>query len=401
MKGVAIKKYLSPFPTILVMILFVLIITYPEQAFHSALSGLNVFLNSVFPALLPFFIVSDLMVGLGIIDFLSVILSPLMWPLFRCSGQASFVWIVSVSSGYPAGARLVSMLRQNRKIDVIEAQRILSFCSTSGPLFILGAVAVGMLGSLEGGTVILVSHYLASIIIGLIFRFYKSEDQYIHYPKSQRSLSKLIKGSIKSQKKPFGLLMGDAVNSAISTLLVVGGFIVLFAVVINLLIELGFIGSMANIFLKLSKPLFKLDLRLIEGVIGGLFEITIGSRLICQSLASLEEKVVALSFIIGWSGLSINAQAIALLSKSGIKFGLYMLIKLFHGLLAAIISYLVIKIFYSESALVFKDNRAFPISWQESLYDSLQLVLFVAIFLLILLTIFYFINRVSKAGHYK
>lgn len=101
------------------------------------------------------------MVGLGIIDFLSVILSPLMRPLFRCSGQASFVWIVSVSSGYPAGARLVSMLRQNRKIDVIEAQRILSFCSTSGPLFILGAVAVGMLGSLEGGTVILVSHYLA------------------------------------------------------------------------------------------------------------------------------------------------------------------------------------------------------------------------------------------------
>src|SRR5690554_8172917 len=118
--------------------------------------------------------------------------------------------------------------------------------------------------------------------------------------------------------------MGDAVNSAISTLLVVGGFIVLSAVVINLLIELGFIGSMANIFLKLSKPLFKLDLRLIEGVIVGLFEITIVSRLICQSLASLEEKVVALTVIIGWSGLSINAQAIALLSKSGIKFGLYM-----------------------------------------------------------------------------
>lgn len=51
-------------------LLFVsVIIIFPMESYQSALSGLDLFLNSVFPALLPFFIASEIMIGLGIVDF--------------------------------------------------------------------------------------------------------------------------------------------------------------------------------------------------------------------------------------------------------------------------------------------------------------------------------------------
>jgi nucleoside recognition membrane protein YjiH len=83
---------------------------------------------------------------------------------------------MSITSGYPTGARLTALFRKQKRITAEEAQRVLSFCSTSGPLFMMGAVAIGMMGSPEGGTIILASHYIAAILIGLAFRFYHSRD---------------------------------------------------------------------------------------------------------------------------------------------------------------------------------------------------------------------------------
>jgi len=47
-----------------------------------------------------------------------------------------------------------------------------SFCSTSGPLFMIGAVAVGMFKNPLLGPLIALSHYLGALTVGLIFRFY-------------------------------------------------------------------------------------------------------------------------------------------------------------------------------------------------------------------------------------
>lgn len=44
----------------------VAMVLYPEQAFRSSLSGLKVWWEIVFPALLPFFIAAELLMGLGL-----------------------------------------------------------------------------------------------------------------------------------------------------------------------------------------------------------------------------------------------------------------------------------------------------------------------------------------------
>src|SRR5690606_12296511 len=127
------------------------------------------------PALLPFFIGAEVLIGTGVVAFMGTLLQPLMKPLSNTPGSSSFVMAMSVTSGYPMGPKLISQLRQHRSITRIEGERMLSFCTTSGPLFMLGAVAVGMYGSTALGIILLAAHYLACLSTGLMFRFYKRD----------------------------------------------------------------------------------------------------------------------------------------------------------------------------------------------------------------------------------
>ena len=65
----------------------------------------------------------------------------------RALGPGAFPFIMSVLSGYPMGAKVVGDLKRSGEITLREAKRLMSFCSTSGPAFMAGAVGAGMLGS--------------------------------------------------------------------------------------------------------------------------------------------------------------------------------------------------------------------------------------------------------------
>jgi nucleoside recognition membrane protein YjiH len=68
-----------------------ILIMYPEQAFQSSLRGLHIWWEVVFPALLPFFIVAEVMMSFGVVHFIGILLEPLMRPIFRVPGVGAFV----------------------------------------------------------------------------------------------------------------------------------------------------------------------------------------------------------------------------------------------------------------------------------------------------------------------
>lgn len=90
-----------------------------------------------------FFIVSEILIGFGVVHFLGVLLEPFMRPLFKVPGIGGFVWAMGMASGYPAGAKLTARLRQQQQLSAIEAERLVSFTNSSNPLFIFGAISVG------------------------------------------------------------------------------------------------------------------------------------------------------------------------------------------------------------------------------------------------------------------
>jgi sporulation integral membrane protein YlbJ len=219
---------------------------------------------------------------------------------------------------------------------------MLAFCSTSGPLFMIGAVSIGMLGNAAAGTVIAISHYLASVMLG-IFCGRLVKDRSSVTPALRRLPS--IKSGLKAMYRkrvedgrPLGVLLGEAVRESINTLLMVGGFIIMFSVVIEVCTITGLLDYISAPIASLLS-ITPLPSNLVKPVLSGIMEITIGSRMI-SSVASvpLIYKIFAISFIIGWSGFSIHAQAVSFIGKTDLNPGFYLISKFFHGVLASAIS---------------------------------------------------------------
>src|SRR5699024_11370223 len=91
--------------------------------------------------------------------------------------SSSFSWMICMASVYPSGAKIIAMLRKRRQISRIEAERLISFTNTASPLFIFGALAVGLFHRAELGILIAASHYAGNILVGFVMRFYGSEEE--------------------------------------------------------------------------------------------------------------------------------------------------------------------------------------------------------------------------------
>ena len=125
---------------LITVIMTILIIIFSESAFQAALEALLVWWEVVFPSLLPFFIIAELLMGLGVVHFLGTLLEPLMRPVFKVPGVGAFAMSMGLASGYPIGAKITANLRRNKLCTKVEAERLISFTNTADPLFMVGAV---------------------------------------------------------------------------------------------------------------------------------------------------------------------------------------------------------------------------------------------------------------------
>ena len=118
------------------------LIKFPKQALEASIRGLNMWWEIVFPSLLPFYIISEMLISFGVVTFIGILLEPLMRPLFKVPGVGGFIWAIGMASGYPSGAKLTARLRNEQQLTRIEAERLVSFTNSSNPIFIFGAVFI-------------------------------------------------------------------------------------------------------------------------------------------------------------------------------------------------------------------------------------------------------------------
>ena len=325
------------------------LILYPEHAFAAAVDGLTIWWEVVFPALLPFFIGAEILIGLGVVHFMGVILEPFMRPIFNVPGAGSFVMAVGLASGFPIGSILTSKLRKDRMLSKTEAERLLCFTNTADPLFMFGAVAVGMFNNASLGILIATAHYLSSISVGLMMRFYKKNSPDMTKEKStnEHIIIRAFKALFKARKddnRTMGKLLGDAIRNSVNTLLLVGGFIILFSVIIRILTVVGVITTLkamiTPVFLFLG-----LHPELIPALISGFFEISLGCEIAGALPASIPmaQKLMAVGAVIAWSGLSVHAQVASITSDTDINVKPFILARVIHGTLAALYTIPVVK----------------------------------------------------------
>lgn len=123
---------------LMTVIITVCMVIYSDESFSAAVAGLKIWWEVVFPALLPFFILAELLMGLGVVHAMGALLEPLMKPVFRVPGVGAFALAMGLASGYPIGAKLTGELRRKKMCTQIQGERLLCFTNTADPLFTLG-----------------------------------------------------------------------------------------------------------------------------------------------------------------------------------------------------------------------------------------------------------------------
>lgn len=258
-----------------------------------------------------------------------------------------------------------------------------------------------MLKSPSIGALLILSHYLGTVTVGIIFRNYKSIENKSNVKlNSHINLKKALDELIKARKndgRSISTLMSDSIKSAFESLIMIGGFIVMYSVIIEILNITGVIGLMADL-VQLLLPL-NTDTDLIKGFVSGLLEITNGCRLISMSDSSnIVAQICTISFLIGWSGLSIHSQAISMLSKTDINEKIYIFSKFLHAVFSSIYSYLLYKLFFKKIAIssflsiqvVFQNNIMYNLLNTLKLSISLGLsILFVILAIALIVGVIY------------
>ena len=261
----------------------VCLVAWPREAMAATGDGLKLCGNVILPSLFPFFVLSSLVVELGLSRYLGRLFQPVMAPLFRVNGACASAVALGFVGGYPVGARTAIQLYQSGQCSRTEAERLLAFCNNSGPAFILGVVGAGVFGSGSAGLLLYGVHVAASLLVGGLFRFYRPREG----PRSGR-----LQGA-QFQAVSFPAAFTRSVTGAMASTLNICAFVLVFTVVIR---------------------------------ISGVSSLTDGS---------LPGRLSLAAFRLGWAGLSVHCQVLAFLGDSGLSMRTYLTGKLLHGGLSA------------------------------------------------------------------
>lgn len=291
----------------------VLLVIKGSDAVIYAKEALVLCYNLIIPSLFPFFICSGLLIYSGFCESAAKVFKPVMAPLFNVNKNASAAFVLGIISGYPQGALTVCRLYEANYLSKTEAQRLLAFCNNSGPLFILGSVGIGLYMSPKVGVMLYAAHIIAAILVGFVFRFYK-KNEYRAYE---------AEVSVNRNQAGFSSVVEDSVSSILN----ICACVVFFSVVSRICLD----------YVPMTE--------LLEAAVYGVCEFTMGVFKVSRLSITFVEKLVLSSFIIGFAGLSVHIQVMAIVLKYGLKLSPYIAGKLLHGVFSGVIMFFILKFF--------------------------------------------------------
>ena len=243
------------------------------------------------------------------------------------------------------GAKITAQLR-SKDCAPVSKQRLVSITNTADPLFMveqwLSACLATRAGSRHSS-----AHYSARILLGFVMRFYgRRGTETSARPSEAGLLSHAVNELVSAREsdgRSIGHLLGDAVHESVKTLLLVGGFIMVFSVVTRILALAGVTHLIATP-LGVALRRFGVEPSILDALVKGFFEITIGCQEASMASASIATQLIAISAIIGWSGLSVCAQVASLVHEAGIRLHAYLSARVIHAVLSAVACALLLRL---------------------------------------------------------
>ncbi len=340
----------------------IFLVIFSTTNLTAAKNGLILWATAVVPSLFPFFVATELLSNTNIISTFGKYFNIIMRPLFGVPGEASFAFLMGLISGYPVGAKIVSNLKENGICTKEEAERMLSFTNNSGPLFIIGTVGVSLFGNVKVGILLFITHILSCISVGILLNIvslYKNKKKTLNKTnkyfinKNMSSKNTESHKNIKNMQNlnsvsfsSLGEILGKSITNATSTVLLIGGFVVIFSVIISILNQSGIINFVSTIVSPILY-IFNIPIEFANSIVSGFIELTNGVSLIASTsqISLINIKIILCAFLLGFGGISVLLQVFSIISKSNLSIKTYFIGKLFQGIFAAFYTYIALELF--------------------------------------------------------
>lgn len=209
---------------LLFLLLTVLILTQSDISLYYAFYGFTLWYSKMIPALVPFMILSGIIIRMNLSEKFSAILHPVLKRIYKCSANVSYGIIIGFLCGFPMGAKVTADMLKYNKITFEEARFLLCFNNNIGPVYFCSFV-LPLLG-IEHPVMYVIGMYGIPLIYGFILRRILYRDRggmEAHSPYINETESLQANENIS-----LFTAMEESVQSTIQSILSLCGYMILF-----------------------------------------------------------------------------------------------------------------------------------------------------------------------------
>lgn len=290
---------------------FFSMLIFPETVVTGASNGLLLWFNNVLPTLLPFMIISNLILNTKAINLLVQWFSPLFCRLFQISKYAVFAVICGFFCGYPMGSKVTCDLLSTNQISITEAKYLLSFCNNTSPMFLISFVVIQHLNLKSLVLPSILIFYLSPILCSFLFR------KFYHIKPDIHAQNKFVHTSSNTD------LFDSCLMNAFETITRVGGYIMIFSIFVQLCKCFPFSNSLTTI------------------IFSSFLEISNGIKILSNIFASLNMRYLLCMALASFGGWCSIAQTKSIIEPYGISIVPYITEKLVTAFVTSLLTLII------------------------------------------------------------
>ena len=186
---------------------------------------MSLWLNVMIPTLLPFLILTGILLKAGNIPQLLGPLSPFWKHFFGISPAGAYVLILGFLCGYPMGAKLAHDLYINHQISQREGEYLLTFSCNASPAFIFSYLSKNILEGKVPPHSLLLLLLSADFVCMLFFRFL------VYHGNTVSSVEPESRKKETYQQDSTGVILDVSIMNGFETITRLGGYILIFSLV--------------------------------------------------------------------------------------------------------------------------------------------------------------------------
>lgn len=318
--------------TLLFLIVSILsyFLVFSKTNFKILSNVVAVFLEILVPSLFPFILFGNILTDSGSFYLIAKSkFNKIIQKVFRTSSYGASSIIFGFLFGYPNGARYVNELYEKNKISYGEAEYLLLFVNNASPTFILSSIGIGMLQNIRIGAFLLLSHILASMLVGIICRFkYKLNKEEKDNIKKNTNNNYHNKNNMNFS---FDILY-SSISKSLLTLGIIFGFMTIFILLYNYIISI-------------LKYILPIDITAKSSLLS-IMEVSSGLKEFTKLDITLKNILPFISFFLGFSSLSIIFQIFSCVYLNKFRIKNILKGKFMHGIFSFLITYILVNIPY-------------------------------------------------------